>query len=183
MDNLAMQYQLLNDDEAELCYDDEGGEVVAAALICGIEVSRQERIDARNPHRSYLCRPQLLPNPRINTPWQVLYNSQNDRAFITTMGIDVTTFASLLTTGFAQLWYETPILRDDVNAHGNTRSERRSLDAAGALRLVLHYLSSTMHAISLQQIFAIIPSTVTRYLKFGLNLLLLTLRTMRDAKI
>jgi hypothetical protein len=40
-----------------------------------------------------------------------------------------------------------------------------------------------MHAISLQQIFAIIPSTVTRYLHFGLNLLLLSLRTIRDATI
>ncbi|KAG1729879.1 uncharacterized protein EDB91DRAFT_1252921 [Suillus paluster] len=94
------------------------------------------------------------------------------------MGIDVTTFTLLLTTGFAQLWYETPILRDDVNAHGNTHIEWCSLDAAGALGLVLYYLSSTMHAISLQQIFAIIPSTVTHYLKFGLNLLLLTLRTI-----
>jgi hypothetical protein len=40
-----------------------------------------------------------------------------------------------------------------------------------------------MHAISLQQIFAIIPSTVTRYLKFGLQLLLLSLCTIPDARI
>jgi hypothetical protein len=99
------------------------------------------------------------------------------------MGVDVSTFSSLLTAGFAQDWYETPIPRDDVSVHGNPRIHQRSLDAAGVLGLVLHYLSSTMHAISLQQIFAIIPSTVTRYLKFGLKLLLCTLRTLTDAKI
>ncbi|KAG2342379.1 hypothetical protein BDR05DRAFT_976528 [Suillus weaverae] len=114
---------------------------------------------------------------------EVLYDSQNDRAFITMMGVNVSTFSSLLTTGFAQAWYETPIPCDDVSTHGNPRTNQRSLDAAGVLGLVLHYLSSTMHAISLQQIFAIIPSTVTQYLNFGLRLLLCTLRTLSDAKI
>jgi hypothetical protein len=183
MDDLAIQYLLLNNDEAELFDDDEGAQVLAAALIGGIEVSQQERIDTRNTHRLYLCQPQLLPNPCINIPWQALYNSQNNRAFITTMGIDVTTFASLLTTGFAQCWSETPIPREDVNVGGNIRIEWHLLDAAGALGLVLHYLSSTMHAISLQQIFAIIPSTVTCYLKFSLQLLLLSLHTIPDARI
>ncbi|KIK32391.1 hypothetical protein CY34DRAFT_19081 [Suillus luteus UH-Slu-Lm8-n1] len=183
MDDLAVQFLLLNGDEADLFDDDDGTQVLAAALIAGIKISQQESIDTRNPHRLYLCRPQLLPNPRVDTPWQVLYRSQNDRAFITTMGIDVDTFASLLTSGFAQRWYEMPVPRNDVNQGGDPRIERRSLDAAGALGLVLHYLSSTMHAISLQQIFAIIPSTVTRYLHFGLNLLLLSLRTIRDATI
>lgn len=184
MDSPAVQYiRLLNEEEADIFDDDERARILAAAFIAGSEASRQDRIDTRHPHRLYLCRPQLLPNPRIDTPWQVLYNSQNDRAFITTMGVDVSTFSSLLTTGFAQCWYETPIPRDDVRAHGNPRMNQRSLDAAGALGLVLHYLSSTMHAISLQQIFAIIPSTVTRYLSFSLKLLLCTLRTIQDTKI
>ncbi|KAG1734512.1 hypothetical protein EDB19DRAFT_1102084 [Suillus lakei] len=77
MDDLAIQYLLLNEDEAEL-FDDEGAQVLAAALIAGIEVTRQHHIDTRNPRRLYLCRPQLLPNPRINIPWQVLYDSQSD---------------------------------------------------------------------------------------------------------
>ncbi|KAG1885953.1 hypothetical protein F4604DRAFT_1917639 [Suillus subluteus] len=159
-DDLAIQYLLLDEDEAELQFDDdERAWVLAAAIIGGSEVARQDRIDTRHPHHLYLCRPQLLPNPRMNTPWQALYDSQNDRAFITTMGVDVPTFSSLLAAGFAQAWFETPIPRDDVSVHGNPRINQRSLDAAGALGLVLHYLSSTMHAISLQQIFAIIPST------------------------
>jgi hypothetical protein len=163
-DSFAVQQLLLDKDEAEHFDDDERLMVLAAAIIAGSEVSQQERIDTRHPHRLYLCRPQLLPNPRINTPWKVLYDSQHDRAFITTMGVDVPTLSSLLTAGFAQAWYETPIPREDVSAHGTPRIDKRSLDAAGALGLVLHYLNSTMHAISLQQIFAIIPSTVTRYL-------------------
>ncbi|KAG2359391.1 hypothetical protein BDR07DRAFT_1611380 [Suillus spraguei] len=108
-DSFAVQQLLLDKDEAEHFDDDERLMVLAAAIIAGSEVSQQERIDTRHPHRLYLCRPQLLPNPRINTPWKVLYDSQHDRAFITTMGVDVPTFSSLLTAGFAQAWYETPI--------------------------------------------------------------------------
>ncbi|KAG2067739.1 hypothetical protein BDR04DRAFT_994166, partial [Suillus decipiens] len=67
-----------------------------------------------------------------------LYDSQHDRAFITTMGVDVPTFSSLLTAGFAQAWYETPIPCKDVSAHGTPRIDKCSLDAAGALGLVLH---------------------------------------------
>jgi hypothetical protein len=115
MDDLAVQFLLLNGDEADLFDNDESAQVLAAALIAGIKISQEESINTRNPHRLYLCRPQLLPNPRVDTPWQVLYRSQNDRAFITTMGIDVDTFASLLTSGFAQRWYETPVPRNDVN--------------------------------------------------------------------
>jgi len=119
----------------------------------------------------------------INTPWQVLYNSQSDWAFITTMDVNVAIFMSLLTVGFAQCWYETPIPHDDVNVHGNPCIGWCSLDAVGALGLVLHYLSSTIHAVSLKQIFAVIPSTATRYLTFGLWLLLCTLcTTHRNAK-
>ncbi|KAJ7201960.1 hypothetical protein B0H12DRAFT_1080916 [Mycena haematopus] len=40
-----------------------------------------------------------------------------------------------------------------------------------------------MREISLQQIFALIPTTVSRYITFGLSILLLVLRTMPDAKI
>ncbi|KAJ8582170.1 hypothetical protein M405DRAFT_922049, partial [Rhizopogon salebrosus TDB-379] len=133
--------------------------------------------------RLYLCRPQLLPNPRVNTPWQALYESQNDRAFITTMGFDVQTFGSILTSGFASQWYEVPVAHPDVSPHGNSRPNRRSLDAGGALGLLLHYLNSTMHEISLQQIFALIPATVSRYITSGLPMLLHTLRSMSDATI
>ncbi|KAG2355121.1 hypothetical protein BDR07DRAFT_1493624 [Suillus spraguei] len=73
MDNsFAVQQLLLDKDEAEHFNDDERLMVLAAAIIAGSEVSRQERIDTRHPHHLYLCQPQLLPNPRINTPWKAL---------------------------------------------------------------------------------------------------------------
>ena len=39
--------------------------------------------------RLYLTHSDLLLDPRTDTPWQVLYHSQNDHGFITTMGLDV----------------------------------------------------------------------------------------------
>jgi hypothetical protein len=78
----------------------------------------------------------------------VLYESQNDHAFITTMGFDVRTFGFILTSGFASEWYELPVARPDVSSHGNSRPNRPSLDAVGALGLILHYLNSTMHETS-----------------------------------
>jgi hypothetical protein len=171
MDELLLQHTLVNDEEEEL-------KMVAATLVAGVELARLHRIESRNPSRLYLCRPQLLPNPRLNTPWQALYESQNDRAFITTMGFDVRTFGFILTSGFASQWYETTVARSDVSPHGNPRPNRRSLDAGGALGLLLHYLNSTMHEISLQQIFALIPATVSRYVTSGLPILLHTLRML-----
>ena len=184
------------DDEVlfRILQDDEDGEQdeqddiytackAAALLVAGIEYAHQERVFRRSGKRLYLVRQDLLPNPRFGTAWQRLYRNQNDRAFITTMGFDVATFNSILDAGFAQLWNTTPILRGDVNPGGRVRLRGRSLDAAGALGLVLHYLNSTIHETSLQQIFALVPSTTSRYISFSLKLLLFTLRSMPDAKI
>ncbi|KAJ7683821.1 hypothetical protein B0H14DRAFT_3534914 [Mycena olivaceomarginata] len=105
------------------------------------------------------------------------------RAFITTMGFDVATFDLILGAGFDDAWNTTPIPREDVPGTGKTRPGARSLDAPGALGLLLHYLNSTMREISLQQIFALIPSTISRYITFGLGLLLQILCRMPQARI
>ena len=107
----------------------------------------------------------------------------NDHAFITTMGIDVATFSHLLDQGFAETWDSTPIPRNDVSLGAFPHIDWRSLDAAGALGLVLHYLASTMHKLSLQQIFGLIPTTVSRYLSFSLQILLTVLRKIPTARI
>lgn len=156
---------------------------LAALLVCGAEEARLRRIDRRSKTRFYLCRPELLPNPRLDTPWQQLYNSQNDRAYITTMGFDVATFQFILDSGFAEQWDSTPILRSDTNSHGAPRTGGRSLDAAGGLGLYLHWICSTMRETSLQEIFALVPATVTRYLAFAQAILLEQLRKLRDAEI
>ncbi|CAA7266010.1 unnamed protein product [Cyclocybe aegerita] len=147
--------------------DEEYWEMGAASLgviVGGAEISRQLRNERRRETRQYLTRPELLENPRIATPWTSLYDSRSDRAYITTMGFDVATF-------------------DFILESGDPRPGSRSLDPPGALGLVLHYLSSTMLDVSLQQIFALIPATVVRYLDFSLDILLEVLRRMPDARI
>ena len=155
-----------------------------ALMVIGAEESRMLRAERRQPSRLYLCRPQLLPNPRKDTPWQVLYQSRSDRAFITTMGFDVDAFEHIIKSGFARMWYERPIDRSDTAIMtGNPRPSARSLDAWGALGLVLHYLNSTMREVSLQQIFALIPSTISRYITFALHLLFETLDNIPESFI
>jgi len=154
--------------------------MLASALLVAIftygHLSHLLRAEGRRRHRLYLCRPELVPNPRIGSPWQFLYQSQSDRAFITTMGIDTTTFQLILDAGFEDSWNSIPIPRTDTNIHGEPRLGARSLDAAGGLGLYLHYLRSSMREVGLQLIFALIPSTVNRYLGFACQILLATLR-------
>ena len=185
MDELTLHWLQMEANEEEEEAEDYAMEAAATTLLIyiGAEESRLARARNRQPNRLYLCRPQLCPNPRVGTPWQYLYHSHSDRAFITTMGFDIETFKSILQAGFAEMYYETPIPRDDVAATGAPRPGSRSLDAAGALGLVLHYLNSTMREISLQQIFALIPSSVSRYNTFALQILLETIRNMSDAAI
>ena len=155
----------------------------AALLIMGAEESQVLHSECQNLTRSYLCHPQLQQYPQNTSSWQALFNSQNDRAFITTMGFDVKTFELIVRSGFGTLWLSQPIPRADASTHGEPRPGGRSLDAWGALGLVLHYLNSTMLEISLQQIFALIPTTVSRYINFGLEILLKTLHSLPDAAI
>ncbi|KIJ43747.1 hypothetical protein M422DRAFT_60301 [Sphaerobolus stellatus SS14] len=134
---------------------------IAGLLLSGAEMEREAQVERRHNHRLYLKHPELLRNPR---------------AFITTMGFDVATFLVIL-GNFAEEWDATPIPCNDTSSVGEARIGRHSLDAAGALGLVLHYLNSTMCEVSLQQIFALIPITISHYLNFSLQILMLTVAT------
>ncbi|KAJ3870934.1 hypothetical protein F5051DRAFT_446896 [Lentinula edodes] len=133
--------------------------------------------------RLYLTHPQLIPDPRGMTPWQVLYKSRSDCAFITTMGFNVAFFDKLLEGGFEEQWISQVIPCRDVACSSTPRVYRRSLDAAGALGLVLHYLNSTILEISLMEIFALIPTTVSQYISFALEILCNLLHSIPDASI
>ncbi|RDX41858.1 hypothetical protein OH76DRAFT_1458999 [Lentinus brumalis] len=161
--------------------EDEEDEVLAGIVLGGMVASHEMRNEARR--RRYLVRRELLPNPSGDTPWQRLYASQSDRAFITTMGFDVATFDFLIDNGFASRWDAHPIHRVDVDGAGKPRLGRRSLDAEGALGLVLHWLSSSMRETSLQQIFAVTPATANRYLRTAVTVLLETVNRMPEAAI
>ena len=186
MDDYTYLSQLIGEDE-EVAEEERVLQAAAAAMIIylGAEEYRALRAERRQSSRLYLCRPQLMSDPRdpSGSPWQKPYHSRSDRAFITTMGFDTETFDSILNTGFTQKWVEKSIPRDDNLPVSAPRPGRRSLDSDGALGLVLHYLNSTMREISLQQIFALIPTTVSRYIEFGLDNLLEVLRKMPDAGI
>ena len=119
----ALKQQEEEDDEDAVEQELEQSAALAAValIVVGAEESRRLRAEHRQPRRLYLCRPQLLPNPRKDTPWQVLYKSRSDRAFITTMGLDVDAFEHIIKSGFAHMWYERPIDRSDTMTAGNPR--------------------------------------------------------------
>ncbi len=176
--------QALQEEEDSAAEDDLfTTQVLTATVLLVAENGHQARIDRRNRTRNYLCRPQLLPDPHTGTPWKALFQSYNDRAYITTMGFDVETFNYIVTSGFGTRWLSQTIPHRDIDTSGESRPGRRSLDAWGALGLVLHYLNSTMSEISLQQIFGLIPATVSRYIRFALKILLETLQQMPEGKI
>ena len=60
--------------------------ILAAFVLLGAEEAMDLCRRRRNVTRHYLTRPQLIPNPRAGTPWQVLFASQNDQAFIKKVG-------------------------------------------------------------------------------------------------
>ena len=157
--------------------------LIAAILVIGSNEDHAWAVANRNARRQYLGRPALLPNPRFGTPWTSLYANYEDRSFITTMGVDTSTFRMILAAGFGHLWSTLPVFRFNTHSQGHPRAGGRSLDAEGGLGLILHWLSSTMRQISLQQIFALVPATVSRYLRFSLSILLRVLRQMPDAGI
>ena len=185
MDDIEWEIMRQNEEAEEAEDEDTRLQVVAVGLLvyAGAEESRRLRAERRQAHRTYLTRPELQPNPREESAWQRLYRSENDRAFITTMGLNVAAFDRILTAGFEESWNTMPIPRNDVAGTATPRIYRRSLDAAGALGLVLHFLGSTMSEVSLQQIFALIPTTTSRYINFSLSILLSTLRGIQDAGV
>lgn len=78
---------------------EDNDDALAAAfciILFGVIEAHTTRIRCHNINQLYLCHQDLLPNPWIGTPWQVLWRNQNNYAFITTMGFDVMTFQHIL---------------------------------------------------------------------------------------
>jgi hypothetical protein len=102
--------------------DEQDQLTLTLAIACaGVEALYCEHARLCHPSRLYLTRPQLLPNPHINTPWQHLHGSWSDCAYITTMGFDVATFEAILNAGFEGSWYAIPIHQNDTNSSGRAR--------------------------------------------------------------
>ena len=180
---LKQQEEEDNEDALEQELEQSAALAAVVLMVVGAEESCRLHTERRQPRRLYLCQPQLLPNSHKSTPWQVLYQSHSDCAFITTMGFDVDAFEHIIKSGFAHMWYERPMDRSDTMTAGNPRPSVRLLDAWGALGLVLHYLNLTVCEISLQQIFALIPATISHYITFALPLLFKTLDNILESFI
>jgi hypothetical protein len=106
----------------------------------------------------------------------------NDRAFTTVMGIDVATFESL-PVPFNLAWSGTKIPRANVNSNGAPQLYHRSLNSAGGLALLLHWISSTMSGYTLQQIFSITAAVCSRDLLHSQNCLLAVLSNLKISQI
>lgn len=113
--------------------------LTSAVVVIGAEQAAIQRAECRKPTRRYLCRPELLPDPRRDTPWQVLYDSRNGRAYITTMGINVATFDYILHHGFAAQWNENAIPCSDTNSSGNPRSWTPFTHSRGGSRACISF--------------------------------------------
>jgi len=110
--NITSQYEFETDEERENL---DRVRLLTAVLIVGSNEDHAWLVENRRPRRQYLGRMNLLPNPRAGTPWTHLYENHEDRAFITTMGIDVSTFHAVLGARFEWLWYTQPIPRPDMH--------------------------------------------------------------------
>ena len=132
--------------------------------------------------RTYLTRADLPGHPWVSSAWTHMWQIVNNRAFIMVMGIDVRTFEAILVP-FSAAWDSSTITQYNVNPYGQPQPHQRYLDSAGGLALLLHWLSSTMAAYTLQQIFAITAAVCTRNLQFGRECLLKVLRDLKVSRI
>ncbi len=183
--NLAYMYLQMQADEDDKLDNEEkhAATILILTLALGVEEARQTLSHRQNPSCLFLCRQQLLPNPRGQTPWQILFSSRCDWAYITTMGFDVKTFNYILNQRHSLKWNSIVIPQNDTNLAGAAWPSCCSLNVAGALGLILHYLNLTMHKISLQQIFALVPACISRYVAFALKILAELLQSIHEAHI
>ncbi|KAG9081179.1 hypothetical protein FRC06_005750, partial [Ceratobasidium sp. 370] len=154
-----------------------------AALVLLARLAKVSKVLECRARYRHLLRAHLLPNPRYDTPWQQVRRSYDDRAYLATTALDVNTFEYILRNGFEELWDTRTVVRGDVSEQGRPRLRRRSLQADGALGLALYWLTSTESEAALGLTFALVPSVLSRYLSFALQILLHTLRKTPESRI
>jgi hypothetical protein len=70
MEDVLLQYALVNNaEEMVLLSDEEDATMLAAMLVAGAELAQLDCIKMQNPGQLYFCHAQLLPNPHCNTLW------------------------------------------------------------------------------------------------------------------
>ncbi|TEB30267.1 hypothetical protein FA13DRAFT_580760 [Coprinellus micaceus] len=119
-------------EEAKLSAEEEEALLAALTAFLGSIVPSRFLRRSRRVYYGFRRR-DLLPSARHGTPWQRLWEGQSDRAFITTMGFNVSTFQYLL-DAFKPRWDDWTIPRGDVSRVGAPRTGARSL-ASGNSRI------------------------------------------------
>ncbi|KAG2755630.1 hypothetical protein P692DRAFT_20869012 [Suillus brevipes Sb2] len=155
--------------------------IVAGLLFLSAEEVRLSKIRTHNPSRLYLCRPQLLPNPRVMTPWTQLYESYDNRSYITTMMCQHFIKFSLIVV------LQTSGIRHQSLVVMYPGRDSPALELVLSMLLV-HWVSPCIFSAqpcgkSHYSRSRLIPTTVNRYLDFALNILHKTLRGMPEAAI
>lgn len=124
--------------------------------------------------------------PKLHSAWSAIKQAREEKAFISSMGVDPPTFdylVGLLKTyqiqQFMQANNRMPNLQELFNKNGRPEA----LDIQGRLGLTLHYLTSTMKQKTLCQLFGISPSTVSVTIKSTLSALDSVLKNDTYARI
>lgn len=124
----------------------------------------------------------------FSSPWAVVRSQMDDRALIMTTGLNRDGFERLLGV-FGPLWTgHSPLCRgyNTVSGIRPIRSKRgrpRSLDPAGGLAIVLHFMRTTATISQLCLVFGTVPSVTSLWIQFGLIILLHTLRKEIQARV
>jgi hypothetical protein len=133
---------------------------------CAILVMHKKLSRIRN--RSYLRKAALVD---VNeSPIAKLLCSGDDMAYINVMGIDRSTFHHIHDIVFKDVIHD---------AHYHLRASETQID----LSIALHYLTSTMKQKTLSELSGLPPGTLSRHLRYALNMMNKHIDDIPEAKI
>ena len=166
-------------------------------LILKKKLSKQKFVHSRNRKVFYKRlskeakkrRHRSIPWEALHMPedsgWRKLYNSKNDQALITLTGLDHAAF-EYLESKF-RLYY------DDYSPYGSdgyvkrkeqtNKGRKRLMNSEDCLGLILAWTRTRGSLMCLQIIFGLTQSVLPLYLQFGMNLLILVLQGLKEAKV
>jgi hypothetical protein len=182
----------VNEADSTACYsnffDDEEITLTFLAVTSDIRNHFRSTMSLQSiRNRSGKIRRRSLLSPRSSAFMQ-LYNGGQDDALITMTGLNYSTFHELLAI-FSPIFHEyTPHVDSGCNIsqlpHRHIRrGRRRTIDTIIALSLVLVWTRTRGTYASLQVIFGMTASNISKWLWFSKHILLLALMGVEEAKI
>ena len=132
--------------------------------------------------------PRMATLQPCESPWALLYASDNVQGFITVTGLDPTCFRALLANFKALFDSHTPYAKYDgnirrVSPDRERRGRPRKITAHACLGLTLYWTRTTCYYWTIAGFFGLTASPCELWLRFGKRMLLQVLRNREDAKI